>query len=441
MKRLMIEVFKPLPGTWRQARTPVCKLPTIFRVPQQRIAKMGHMHPDLVSSPRFQPALDQRNQHIIGLGWVVESPQNLIVSHRVFGIDRICFNHRSLQTARRMAAQMGINLPFHPRRRSPYQRPICAFQGPCAAMIGKLLLQVEMSAVALGHDHDATGALVEAVHDARTLNPTNTRQGTFAVMQKRVDQCSRPIARRGMYNHASRLVDDDEISVLKQNVESNLLRLRNGFFGRWHGISNHISRRNLRAGSAGYLAVDRHLSLPDQSLHPGARNVIGSILRDEFVHAIAICRMGNHQHFHGIIVLLRDYLYRVFAVITLSHRPTQSLCSFMSDEEEPLDPAVEAVRVKMVRLLAVSGGIMMLGLMAVLLAIVYKVNQDVEPKAAAKVTPNEATLAIPAGSRVMQSSRGANHVTLTLRLQDNSTQILVYNLQGILQSTYLVREE
>ncbi len=113
----------------------------------------------------------------------------------------------------------------------------------------------------------------------------------------------------------------------------------------------------------------------------------------------------------------------------------------MSDEEEPLDPAVEAVRVKMVRLLAVSGGIMMLGLMAVLLAIVYKVNQDVEPKAAAKVTPNEATLAIPAGSRVMQSSRGANHVTLTLRLQDNSTQILVYNLQGILQSTYLVREE
>ena len=69
----------------------------------------------------------------------------------------------------------------------------------------------------------------------------------------------------------------------------------------------------------------------------------------------------------------------------------------MSDEEEPLDPAVEAVRVKMVRLLAVSGGIMMLGLMAVLLAIVYKVNQDVEPKAAAKVTPNEATLAIPAG--------------------------------------------
>ena len=42
----------------------------------------------------------------------------------------------------------------------------------------------------------------------------------------------------------------------------------------------------------------------------------------------------------------------------------------------PLDPAAERLRRKLVRLLFVSGGIMMLGLIAVFAAIVYKVGQD-----------------------------------------------------------------
>jgi hypothetical protein len=45
-------------------------------------------------------------------------------------------------------------------------------------------------------------------------------------------------------------------------------------------------------------------------------------------------------------------------------------------EEKPLDPEMEKVRRKMVRLLAVSIGIMFIGLMTVLGAIVYKFTQD-----------------------------------------------------------------
>ena len=46
-------------------------------------------------------------------------------------------------------------------------------------------------------------------------------------------------------------------------------------------------------------------------------------------------------------------------------------------DEQPLDPAMERVRRKMIRLLAVSIGIMVIGLMAVLAAIVYKISQPV----------------------------------------------------------------
>ena len=110
-------------------------------------------------------------------------------------------------------------------------------------------------------------------------------------------------------------------------------------------------------------------------------------------------------------------------------------------EEEPLDPAVEAIRVKMVRLLAISGGIMMLGLMAVLVSIVYKVTQDSEPKAkpVAANTINE--VVVPAGSQIMASSQSDGRLMLTLKLADGSTRIQMHDLQGRLIATYAVREQ
>ena len=46
-----------------------------------------------------------------------------------------------------------------------------------------------------------------------------------------------------------------------------------------------------------------------------------------------------------------------------------------TDDDAPLDPAAERLRRKLVRLLLVSGGIMMLGLIAVFAAIVYKLSE------------------------------------------------------------------
>lgn len=66
-------------------------------------------------------------------------------------------------------------------------------------------------------------------------------------------------------------------------------------------------------------------------------------------------------------------------------------------EEKPLDPELEKVRRKMIRLLGVSIGIMFVGLMAVLAAIVYKVSQPEEEIATAEAPAVTATTA-PAAS-------------------------------------------
>lgn len=50
--------------------------------------------------------------------------------------------------------------------------------------------------------------------------------------------------------------------------------------------------------------------------------------------------------------------------------------NFPEDEEKPLDPALEKIRRKMVRLLVISSSVIVLGLMAVLGSIVYKANKN-----------------------------------------------------------------
>jgi hypothetical protein len=50
--------------------------------------------------------------------------------------------------------------------------------------------------------------------------------------------------------------------------------------------------------------------------------------------------------------------------------------NFPDDEEKPLDPAMEKIRRKMVRLLVISSSVIVLGLMAVLGSIVYKANKN-----------------------------------------------------------------
>ena len=68
-------------------------------------------------------------------------------------------------------------------------------------------------------------------------------------------------------------------------------------------------------------------------------------------------------------------------------------------DEKPLDPEVEKVRRKMVRLLAVSIGIMIVGVMAVLAAVVYRISQGDEPE-----TPMLADVpAFPAGGAVAEA--------------------------------------
>ena len=105
------------------------------------------------------------------------------------------------------------------------------------------------------------------------------------------------------------------------------------------------------------------------------------------------------------------------------------------EDETPLDPVMENVRKKMVRLLLTSLGIMMVGLMAVLGAIVYKINSgsDQAPAAARTEIPSDSALIsgaiiLPKGAWVNGQSLSGGRISLDVTLAGGAREIVVYDM-------------
>ncbi|GAA5619053.1 hypothetical protein ACRRRS_09765 [Brucella anthropi] len=119
---------------------------------------------------------------------------------------------------------------------------------------------------------------------------------------------------------------------------------------------------------------------------------------------------------------------------------------YPDEQAEPaLDPAMERVRRKMIRLLAVSIGVMLIGLMAVLVAVVYKINRapetppaeearsDIPGQAAsAPVKPEppkliESQINLTPGTRLLSQSLSGNELSLETLLPDGGTELIIYD--------------
>ncbi|MCU0830051.1 MAG: fimbrial protein [Rhizobiaceae bacterium] len=91
-----------------------------------------------------------------------------------------------------------------------------------------------------------------------------------------------------------------------------------------------------------------------------------------------------------------------------------------AEDDKPLDPAIEAVRRKLARLLIVSIGIMLAGVLAVLGAVVYKIRDGGGTRA-------EGSFVIPVGATVVDQSLGTDAMALRVRLADGTEEILTFS--------------
>lgn len=104
-------------------------------------------------------------------------------------------------------------------------------------------------------------------------------------------------------------------------------------------------------------------------------------------------------------------------------------------EEKPLDPVMENVRRKMVRLQLVSAAIMFVMLMAVLAAVVYKVTRT-EAKAPVASTslgipgdaPVVAAALLPAGFVVETATLSGSQILFYGHLADGQRKAIVFDI-------------
>lgn len=84
------------------------------------------------------------------------------------------------------------------------------------------------------------------------------------------------------------------------------------------------------------------------------------------------------------------------------------------DDEPPLDPAVERIRLRLKRLMLVSVATLMIGLVAVIIAVLYKVGpmRD-KPALAAAAGETLVDGVLPPGSRLISTALDGRTMTLT----------------------------
>jgi len=101
-------------------------------------------------------------------------------------------------------------------------------------------------------------------------------------------------------------------------------------------------------------------------------------------------------------------------------------------EEAPLDPAVERVRRKMMRLMGISVAIMMTGLMAVIGAIFYKISgSGDQPSAISGTTDADVTngeIDLPSGSTIVKAELSGGQILLTLKTANEEIALWVYDM-------------
>lgn len=93
------------------------------------------------------------------------------------------------------------------------------------------------------------------------------------------------------------------------------------------------------------------------------------------------------------------------------------------EDEPPLDPVLENVRRKLVRRMAWSLGIMMIGLMAVLGAIVYKISA---PEGETDILSQDKGIMIdiPDGAKIVSSSASDDHLLITIEVAQGRYELL-----------------
>lgn len=93
-------------------------------------------------------------------------------------------------------------------------------------------------------------------------------------------------------------------------------------------------------------------------------------------------------------------------------------------DDEALDPAVERLRVKLSRLMLVSVGTLLIGVVAVLVAVIYRSTRDEAPAVSGTV---QRDIELVPGATVRSASLAAGGVLVEIERADGAVDVVVFD--------------
>ena len=242
--------------------------PTINRVADDRMSDGGHMDANLVGPSGFQTAFDQ--------GRAAESFQQAPMSDRALAPPLL--DDRDFLAVGRRASERGVDGSAPAFGQARDDRAVTAIN----AVLGELRGKTLMGRVGFGNHQQPGRILVDAVDNTGPCNAANPRQPPGAVVEEGVDECSVKIASGWMDNKARWLIDNEQMVILKDNVERNILRdiVRGAGRGNGEGVSG--TRPGFGRRIPDKPALRGHLAAGDQRLDP-------------------LPRQGWHEHCQGAV--------------------------------------------------------------------------------------------------------------------------------------------
>ena len=183
----------------------------IAGVVEQRVADVAHVHAYLVSAPRLKYTahnadMSQRFDYSIMC-------DGALADGSVGGIDV------HLQAVAHRAGDVALDSALGRFGLSPHHRHVLAPRG----LVEELTSEMRLCVRGLGHDEQSRRVLVDAVHQTEA-RVRDVIVGSVAEMPcQGVHQRARPVAVTGMYNQSGRLVDNQHVVVLVNDVERDVL--------------------------------------------------------------------------------------------------------------------------------------------------------------------------------------------------------------------------
>jgi len=311
----------------------------------------------------------------------------------------------------------------------------------------KLFRQRLVRLIGFRHHHQPAGILVETVHNAGPPHAANARQAVAAMGDQRVDKRAIPVARSRMYDQAGRLVNDNQMFILKNDIKRYIFGLRDRINRLRHIERNEVARLDPVVGCDHLFAIELELAGLDQRLQARPAE-LAKLDREVTVYTLPR-------------LIIRDREVTKVYILNIHINGSPGVPTMTTQDDSPDAPVEGTVfnnrQVRILKFVVIGMGVLLLlGFAVVVITIVYQASQMGNSSSTTNAAVSdgggaivrqggagvpETIIPLAKGMRITGTSFTGGRLAVTLKKGDDTTVLIINTRTGKILSRVLLVPE